>query len=211
MGRPRARLAAVTRVSEVSVKATTTTVTRSPAIAIAEFVDAAMSGDQEAFAHIYHAYADDVFALLTRLVGPVPEREDLLQDAFVRLHHALPKYRREAALATFLHRITVRVAYDHLRHRGRQPSFADLPSSLAASAASAEECLSQREEVGLVLDLLATLKPKQRIALVLREALELSYPEIGALVGCRPATARMRVAAAKRALRKLDRRLRRPR
>ena len=191
------------------MKATTTTVSRARPKDISEFVDAAMRGDQDAFARIYHAYADDVFALLTRLVGAEPEREDLLQEVFVRLHRALPKYRREAALATFLYRITVRVAHDHLRRNYRRPRVDTLPTSLDGNQASAAACLEQSQEVARAMALLARLEPKQRIALILREALELSYPEIGALAGCRPATARMRVAAAHRALKKLQARLRR--
>jgi RNA polymerase sigma-70 factor (ECF subfamily) len=175
-----------------------------------ELLDRACAGDQRAFALLYNANASKVYGLLTRLVGPVAEREDLLQEVFIRFHRALPSYRRDAALATFLHRIAVRVAYDHLRRRGRQPKLSAQPvNEVAGSLPSAADGSAHREEVGEVLALLAQLKPKQRIALVLRVALDLSYPEIADLVGCRPATARMRVAAANRALDKLTARKRR--
>ena len=176
-----------------------------PALDISALVDHATAGDQRAFSVLYQAFADDAYRLLTRLVGPGDDREDLLQDVFIRFHRALPGYRREAALSTFLYRITVRVAYDHLRRQGRQPVFADhVPANLPERGQStAAEQIARRQEIEQVMGLLSKLHPKQRIALILREALELSYPEIAELVGCRPATARMRVAAANRTLRRL--------
>ena len=183
---------------------------REPTPSISDLLDLAIAGDDRAFATIYNRHASKVFGLLTRLVGPISEREDLLQDVFIRLHKALPKYRRDATLATFLHRIAVRVAYDHLRKCKRQPTLAAgsvreyIDENFAAINRTAE-----REEVGEVFALLAQLKPKQRIALILRVALELSYPEIADLLGCRPATARMRVSAANRELEKLTARKRR--
>ena len=185
-------------------------VSSGPAPELSELLDRATAGDQRAFAMLYDATASGIYGLLTRLVGPAPEREDLLQEVFIRFHRALPRYRREAALSTFLHRIAVRVAYDHLRQRGRQPKLAqESVSELPGSQISAVDTSGRREEVAEVLALLARLEPKQRIALILRVALDLSYPEIADLVGCRPATARMRVAAANRALDKLKSRTRR--
>lgn len=177
-------------------------------------VDRAAAGDQQAFAALYRAHVQGVFALLTRLVGPRAEREDLLQDVFVRFHRALPGYRRDAALATFLHRITVRVALDHLRTCRRRPQVIAAavdgtePGALAERAADGEpspaERVALRDEVARVLARLDRLEPAQRVAFVLREVVGLSYPEIAALQGCFATTARMRVAAAHRALARLD-------
>ncbi|MBZ0236460.1 MAG: sigma-70 family RNA polymerase sigma factor [Deltaproteobacteria bacterium] len=165
----------------------------------------AVAGDQLAFAALYRMHAGGVHALLTRLVGPRAEREDLLQDVFVRFHRALPRFRGDAALATFLHRIVVRVALDHLRARRRRPEAgAPLDEEVADTSASPEQRLAQRAEIERALGFLDGLGPEQRIAFVLREVLELSYPEIAQLMGTFATTARMRVTAATRALARLD-------
>ncbi len=168
-------------------------------------VERAVAGDQLAFAAIYRLHADAVHRLLTRLVGPRPEREDLMQEVFVRLHRALPRYRGDAALATFLHQIAVRVAIDHLRARRRRPEpTAVLDEDLADVAASPAQRFAQRAEIERAMALLDGLGAKQRIAFILREVLELSYPEIARLMGTFTTTARMRVAAATRALARID-------
>lgn len=177
----------------------------------AALIARAVAGDGQAFAALYHAHADAVYRLLTRLVGPVADREDLLQNVFVRLHRALPGYRGDASLATLLYKVAVRVARDHLRSRTRRPV---LVSGEGTDEAAADQPVAPKQappssEVAAALEFLARLKPDQRIAFVLREVMDLSYPEIGELVGCRPATARMRVAAAARKLAALNERRRR--
>ncbi len=159
-------------------------------------VDRAIAGDHAAFAALYRAHADPIYALLTRLVGPCPEREDLLQDTFVRFHRALPRYRREASVRTFLHQLAIRAAYDHLRGRRRRPAGEELDDELPATVTSPEE----RAEIAAVLRILDELSPEQRIAFVLRNVMGFTFPEIGDLVGCFATTARMRVNAAERAI-----------
>jgi DNA-directed RNA polymerase specialized sigma24 family protein len=67
-----------------------------------------------------------------------------------------------------------------------------------------DQRLAQRAEVERALAFLDRLSPQQRVAFVLREVLDLSYPEIAELMGSFETTARMRVAAAARALARLD-------
>ncbi len=68
---------------------------------------------------------------ITRLVGPVAERDDLVQKVFIAFHRALPSYRGEARLSTYLHRIAVNTAYDHLRGRRHWADSAGLPDAEA--------------------------------------------------------------------------------
>jgi RNA polymerase sigma-70 factor, ECF subfamily len=159
-------------------------------------LERAASGDEQAFAALYRAHADSVFRLLTRLVGPVAERDDLLQETFLRLHRALPSFESRSSLSTFLYRITVCVAIDHLRARSRHPATVEIDDEIAALGLGARE----HAEVADALANLASLTPEQRVAFVLREVIGHSYPEIGKLVGCFTTTARMRVAAARAAL-----------
>src|SRR5205823_544445 len=82
-------------------------------------IAAARQGDGAAFARLFRRHADAVRTRITRLVGPVAERDDLVQKVFIAFHRALPTYRGDARLSTYLHRIAVNVAYDHLRGRRR--------------------------------------------------------------------------------------------
>ncbi len=166
------------------------------------------AGERTAFEAIYRDHAEMVFGLLTRLVGPDREREDLLQETFIRLHSALPRFRGDCSLRTFVFQIATRVAVDHLRRRRRTPIALDdfeLEAELDPRDTPADQA-QRREEVVQALEVLARLKPKHRVAFVLREVMDMSHEEVAQIVDAHPAAARMRVAAAKRAISKLGRR-----
>jgi RNA polymerase sigma-70 factor (ECF subfamily) len=155
------------------------------------------------FEDIYRQYAQRVFTLLTRFVGPDRERDDLLQEVFIRLHPALARFRGECSLLTLIYRITTRVAIDHMRRR-RPVDLVDQLDEEIDPAATPSERAARREEIMFALGLLAKVKPKHRVAFVLREVMGLSHDEVARIIDVKPAAARMRVAAAKRALAKLQ-------
>ena len=170
-----------------------------------ELVRRVVAGERAAFEDIYRRYADRVFALLTRLVGPDREREDLLQEVFIRLHPALARFRGDCALGTLIFRIATRVAIDRLRHLHRNKTELvdfDLEDELDPAAGPAETA-QRREELTQALDVLGQLGPKLRVAFVLREVMGMSHEEVAQLTDTNAAAARMRVALAKRAVAKL--------
>ena len=172
-----------------------------------ELVERIAANDRDAFEALYRRHAAFVFGVLTRLVGPDRDREDLLQDTFVRVHAALARFRGECALTTMLFQITTRVAIDHLRRRSRRPLVLDdfdLEAEIDPRATPADQA-QRREQLVRALAMLGKLKPKHRVAFVLREVMDMSYEEVATAVDARAATTRMRVAAAKRALAKLGR------
>lgn len=164
---------------------------------------AGAAADHAAFEEIYREHAAATFGLLTRLVGPSRDREDLLQETFIRLHPALGRFRGECAVRTLVFRIATRVVVDHLRRRRRAPldTFAELDlENELDPAATVEQQAARREEVATALAVLGQLKPKLRVAFVLREVMDLSYEEAAAIVEASPDAVRMRVNAAKRAI-----------
>ena len=176
----------------------------------AELIGLAAAGDGAAFEVIYRRHAERVFGLLTRLLGPDIEREDLLQETFVRLHAALPRFRGDCTLSTLVYRIATRVVIDHWRRRpARMAPELDFDGEIAPGLSPAEHA-DRRESIARAVMLLNKLKPKLRVAFVLREVMDLPHDEVARIVEAHPAAARMRVALAKRALaalaRKEDRR-----
>jgi RNA polymerase sigma-70 factor (ECF subfamily) len=163
---------------------------------------AASQGDSAAFATLYHRYAERVFARVTHLIGPRPEREDLLQQVFLELHRALPRFRGEAALSTFLYRITVNVAYDHLRRRGRRPVEHDAQGFdlLLDADLSPEERVRRREELRMAFELLERLSPAKRIAFVLVAVEGLQLAEAARIIEISPDAVKQRVLQARREL-----------
>jgi RNA polymerase sigma-70 factor (ECF subfamily) len=178
-------------------------VSRPPADRDAELVARHLAADPGAFAEIYRAHADAVYRRLSRILGPVPEREDLTQDVFLALHRALPRFRGEAALGTMIQRIAINTAYEHLRGRSRRPASpvdAAFFDELVAPHASPEARAAAREDVAHVFACLARIKPNKRIALLLRLVDGLAFDDIARLVDATPETVAKRVQHAQREL-----------
>lgn len=158
-------------------------------------VERARGGDRDAFEALYRRHVAAVYGRLSRLVGPVAEREDLTQEVFLNFHRALPRFRGEAAPRTLLHRITVNVAIDHLRRRGRRPVEAldaKTLEELVELGDGPEERTRRAQRVARVFAALEGISPKKRVALLLHVVDELTFEEIGALVGAKAEAAKKR-------------------
>jgi RNA polymerase sigma-70 factor, ECF subfamily len=160
-----------------------------------ELIRRAMGGDRQAFDDLYRRHVDVVWRRLGRLLGPDPEREDLVQQVFLEVFHGLDRFRGEAAFTTFLHRVVLNMAFDHLKHRRRRPAAAapEQVEQLHDRAASPEARAAERERLAATSALLDRLKPKKRIAFVLRVVEGLSLEEIALLVNATPAAVAQRV------------------
>ena len=174
-----------------------------PAVDDDELLARFRDGDADAFALIFRTHAASVYRRLTRVLGPIPARDDLTQDVFLALYRALPRFRGEAKLTTLVHRIALNKAYEHLRRQSRRPAtlvdgaFFD---ELRAAGATPESHACTREELTRVFACLARNKPKKRIALLLRLVDGLSFEEIGELVDASPEAVAKRVQHGQREL-----------
>jgi RNA polymerase sigma-70 factor (ECF subfamily) len=154
---------------------------------------------QTPFREIYRQNVARVYGQLTRLVGAVPERDDLSQQVFLRLYHALPRFRGESALGTFIYRIVANVACDH-RRRARDVSTLLYMDELPDPRPSPEAQARRRQELRRVFELLLRVTPKKRVAFVLVAVEGLSYENAAASLGVNVPAAKQRVLAARREL-----------
>ncbi len=135
-------------------------------------------------------------------MGSTGEREDLVQLVFLKLHRALPAFRGESTITTFIGRITRNVAVDHLRQRKRLPAGcgeASLAEFLDAGP-SPEELACKREELRELFSLLPRISELKQRAFVLVAINGMSLVDAAELLGARPAAVRQRVLAARREL-----------
>lgn len=174
-----------------------------PAPDDAELIARFRAGDTAAFPALYRTHVAAVYRRLTRILGPIPEREDLTQDVFFALHRALPRFRGEARIATMIQRIAINVAYDHLRRARRRPA-APLPAAffdeLIAPGSPPDVVAELRQQLATVFACLAKIKPKKRVAFLLRVIDGLSFEDIGKLVDATPDAVAKRVQHAQHEL-----------
>ncbi len=164
----------------------------------------AVDGDVDAFAKLLREHDDRMRAVAYRLVGSESVMDDVLQVAYLKAHRALPGFRADADFGTWLHRIVVNAAYDHLRKVGRT---AEVPLD-AVPEPVAPTSMEDRLALGTQLqDALATLSPDFRAAVVLVDGEGLSYAEAAEALGVERGTLASRLNRARAQLRD---RLRRP-
>jgi RNA polymerase sigma-70 factor (ECF subfamily) len=169
-------------------------------------VDRARAGDRSAFADLVRLHRGEVQRVALRLVGNHEDAEDVAQETFVRAWNGLALFRGDTRFGGWLLGITVHLARDHHRRRGRSPeteAAALLESARDAAHAEPSEVGVRREQQRLVEAAIAALPERLRTALVLRALEGHAYEEIGRITGVRPATVRSRLVEARKALRRL--------
>src|SRR5580658_5445521 len=100
-----------------------------------------MRGDltsPEQFESLVREQQGMVFGTLTRMTGPGAHVEDLAQEVFLRLYRALPEFRGDSALTTYLYRIVVNVAQDEWKRRRRDREFVATAPSIATDDEASE-------------------------------------------------------------------------
>ena len=144
------------------------------------------AGDRTAFDAIVDLHRARVVALARRFLRDEHEALDIAQDAFVALYRALPAWRPEAALFTWLYRTTVHLCARRLKQGGRvKPMSGRLPEKTAAPV------LGDRSDLAQVLDeALEQLTEKQREVFLGCHELGQTLDEIAARLGMAPGTAR---------------------
>jgi RNA polymerase sigma-70 factor (ECF subfamily) len=181
----------------------------------AEIAARAAAGDMGAFDALVTLYTGRVFAVAFRMLGDRAEAEDLCQEVFVALHKALPDFRGESRLSTWIYRITKnrclnRIKFLKRRHIGQ---LADVDDPAVAGAALDPDAsgggvrdprrrLAEDELSELVQTHLMSLPEEQRTLVVLRDLEDLSYDEIVEATGLALGTVKSRLHRARAALAK---------
>lgn len=166
-----------------------------------DYAERAREGDASAFAELVRRHQDAVYRFVLRMVGTRDEALDLVQDAFVRAWQALPQWQPEAQFRTWLFRIASNAALDALRRR-RVVAFEPLGGAFEAAAdePDPERRLELKQRVAALEASLAKLSAEHREILLLREVEDMSYEEIGAVLGLSEGTVKSRLARARAAL-----------
>jgi len=174
---------------------------RAPASAEAmtDLVRLAQAGDGEAFGALYQAHVGRVHALCLRLAGDAHAAGELTQDVFVRAWEALPSFRGESALGSWLHRLAVNVFLGERRVTGRRERRV-----MGSGDPGALERPEERATPGARLDLeraIAGLPERARMVFVLHDVEGYQHGEIAAMAGIAEGTSKAQLFRARRLLR----------
>jgi RNA polymerase sigma-70 factor (ECF subfamily) len=162
-------------------------------------LDRARRGDQEAFAAVIRHYDSGLRALAYRLLGDRDRMDDALQEAYVKAFRALPRFRGESRLGTWLYRIAYNACIDELERSRR---VVQLPLDGVAErpqpGADPGEVAALR---GDLVQALAVLPVEERAAVLLVDAQGFDYRDAGRVLGVPEGTVASRLSRARAALR----------
>ena len=173
-----------------------------------QLVQRAQRGDLRAFDLLVLKYQGRIAALVSRYVSDAGEVEDLTQEVFIKTYRALGKFRGDSAFYTWMYRIAVNAAKNHLVAKGRRPG-ADatiedaegLDEGGLLSESASPEALAMGGELAEVVESAWNALPDElKAALMLREFDGLSYDDIADVLGCPVGTVRSRIFRAREAV-----------
>jgi RNA polymerase sigma-70 factor (ECF subfamily) len=170
----------------------------------AELIDAVHAGNQGAFAELIARHEERLFRLLGRFSRDRGEIEDLAQEVFVKVYRKLHTFQQDATFFTWLYRIAVNTANDHLtRRQRRRLHLVEDEEVLDRGAASHVEDegsaapLLDEEMRRVTREVLETLPEKYRTILLLREFEDLSYTDMAEVLECSIGTVESRLFRAR--------------
>jgi RNA polymerase sigma-70 factor (ECF subfamily) len=177
-----------------------------------DLVAAAQRGDRDAFKTLFERYHRRAYALALGVVRHPDDALDVVQEAFIKAHKYLDKFEGNASFYTWLYRIVMNLAIDHLRkHRRVKPVELDetridpdgdeplLPRILGGNPGQALMDKQIRSRIDQALD---QLSENHRSVLVMRELEGLSYEEMAQAMSCSKGTIMSRLFHARRNMQK---------
>lgn len=176
----------------------------------AQLLEKIRAGDDAGFETLMREHAPKVVGLATRLLGDRSEAEDLAQEAFLRLHKALPGFRGESSIATWLYRTTTRLAIDHLRREKLKRKLfffrqsdddPDPMETVGDPRSNPVRDLQSRQAMLRLRQAMGKLSARQRAVFVLRHHEGLPLQEIATLLGLETGTVKIHLHRAVTTLR----------
>lgn len=158
------------------------------------------AGEHAAQRDLFHREKRRVHATLYRVLGANVDMEDLIQDAFLEIFKALPGFRGEASLGSWIDRVTVRIAYAHIARRRPAPVSLSIVPDVRAPEAGAEERAMGREAARRLYAALDRLEPRQRIAYALNVIDGRSIADVAKAMDATTVLTKVRVWRARKAI-----------
>lgn len=155
-------------------------------------------GRAAAFDELVTRHEGRVYAVALRMTGNREDALDVMQEVFVSMLRALPRFRAEARVSTWIHRVTVNACLDQLRKRTRRPTepLREVHDRPLDDGSPQEEAIIQ-DRAGEVRAAVMMLPPEQRAVIVLHDLEDLDYNEVAAALDIPLGTVKSRIHRAR--------------
>lgn len=174
-----------------------------------QLIERVQNGEKAAYDLLVLKYQQRIINLVSRFVRNHSDAQDVTQEAFIKAYRALPNFRGDSAFYTWLYRIAVNTAKNHLAVKSRRPLESDHDvseieqiegNSALTEQATPENLLLKDELQAIILKAIENLPEDLKTAIMLREVEGLSYDEIATVMECPIGTVRSRIFRAREAI-----------
>ena len=172
-------------------------------------VERVQKGDKRAFDLLVGKYQHKIVSLISRYVSDHAEALDVAQEAFIKAYKAIGRFRGDSAFYTWMYRIAINTAKNHLVSQSRRPPSSDVDAQDAEQfqvdtrlkdRGSPEHELLKEEIERTIHDAISELPDDLRVAITLREMDGMSYEDIATTMDCPIGTVRSRIFRAREAI-----------
>ena len=174
-----------------------------------ELVERVQRGERKAFDLLVLKYQHRIAKLIARYVHDPSEVLDIAQEAFIKAYRAIPRFRGDSAFYTWMYRIAINTAKNHLAAQARRPRESGVDVTDAEQFDSATDLRDTATPEGLalteeiqqtVIAAIEALPEDLKVAISLRELEGLSYEDIAQVMECPIGTVRSRIFRAREAI-----------
>ncbi|MCY4469374.1 MAG: RNA polymerase sigma factor RpoE [Thiotrichales bacterium] len=174
-----------------------------------ELVERVQRGERKAFDLLVLKYQHRIAKLIARYVHDPSEVLDVAQEAFIKAYRAIPRFRGDSAFYTWMYRIAINTAKNHLAAQARRPRDSGVDVTDAEQFDSATDLRDTATPEGLALTeeiqqtvvaAIEALPEDLKVAISLRELEGLSYEDIAQVMECPIGTVRSRIFRAREAI-----------
>jgi RNA polymerase sigma-70 factor (ECF subfamily) len=172
-----------------------------------DLIAKSQNGNDEAYGVLVERYKTKVFNMTYSMTLNREVADDLAQEVFIKAYYALPRFKGKSAFSTWLHQITVNHTRDYLRKSSRMKQVPFEETKAEHSTFEDEREKREREEEfvwrkKIVHEAIATLPPRYRIILSLRDIQGLPYEEISRVLNISSGTVDSRLHRARKMVKK---------
>lgn len=176
-----------------------------------QLVERVKRGDKRAYDLLVAKYQHKIVGLVSRYLRDQDEVMDVTQEAFIKAFRALPRFRGDSAFYTWLYRIAINTAKNHLVSKSRRPPDTDMDvaegefqdnTAVLKDIENPENALATDQLESVVYKAIDDLPEELKVAVTLREFEGLSYEDIAEVMECPVGTVRSRIFRAREAIEK---------
>lgn len=174
-----------------------------------QLIQRVQEGDNSAYDLLVTKYQHRILGLVSIYISDASEVQDVTQEAFIKAYRALARFRGDSSFYTWLYRIAVNTAKNHLVAKNRRLQEADVDVhdadyldaiSTVKDVASPERNIQSDQIEVAIYETIKKLPYELKTAVMLREFDGMSYEEIARVMDCPIGTVRSRIFRAREAI-----------